>query len=96
MLCGAVATWMLTYAQTYTQFLFAALCVGIAGGNFSVGVAYVSKFFPASKQGTALGIFGAGNIGSAVTKLLAPLVMVAAGWTMVAKVWAVALAVTAA
>lgn len=95
MLCGAVATWMLTYAQTYSQFLVAALCVGIAGGNFSVGVAYVSKWFPASKQGTALGIFGAGNIGSAVTKLLAPLVMVAAGWTMVAKVWAVALAVTA-
>jgi NNP family nitrate/nitrite transporter-like MFS transporter len=27
MLCGAVATWMLTYAQTYTQFLIAALCV---------------------------------------------------------------------
>lgn len=95
MLCGAVATWMLTYASTYTQFLFAALCVGIAGGSFSVGVAYVSKWFPASKQGTALGIFGAGNIGSAVTKLLAPMVMVAAGWTMVAKVWAVGLAVTA-
>ncbi|WP_367345939.1 nitrate/nitrite transporter [Stenotrophomonas bentonitica] len=95
MLCGAVATWMLTHATTYTQFLIAALCVGIAGGNFSVGVAYVSKFFPASKQGTALGIFGAGNIGAAVTKLLAPLVMVAAGWMMVAKVWAVALAVTA-
>ena len=34
MLCGAVATWMLTYAQTYSQFLVAALCVGIAGGNF--------------------------------------------------------------
>ena len=94
MLCGAVATWMLTYASTYPQFLFAALCVGIAGGSFSVGVAYVSKWFPASKQGTALGIFGAGNIGSAVTKLLAPMVMVAAGWTMVAKVWAVGLAVT--
>jgi len=95
MLCGAVATWMLTYATTYPQFLLAALLVGIAGGNFSVGVAYVSKWFPASRQGTALGIFGAGNIGSAVTKLLAPLVMVAAGWTMVAKVWAVALAITA-
>lgn len=34
MLCGAVATWMLTYAHTYPQFLFAALCVGIAGGTF--------------------------------------------------------------
>jgi NNP family nitrate/nitrite transporter-like MFS transporter len=95
MLAGAAATWMLTHAQTYPQFLIAALGVGIAGSSFSVGVAYVSKWFPPEKQGTALGIFGAGNIGSAVTKLLAPMVMVAAGWMMVAKVWAVGLAVMA-
>lgn len=95
MLCAAVATWLLTYAKTYPQFLVAALFVGIAGGAFSVGIAYVSKWFPTSKQGTALGVFGAGNVGSAVTKLLAPMVMVAYGWTMVAKVWAVGLAVTA-
>jgi len=95
MLCGAAATWLLTYASTYPQFLLAALFVGVAGGNFSVGVTYVSKWFPPERQGTVLGIFGAGNIGSAVTKLLAPMVMVAAGWIMVAKLWAVALAVTA-
>lgn len=95
MLCGAAATWLLTYAHTYPQFLVAALFVGMAGGSFSVGIAYVSKWFPAAKQGTALGVFGAGNIGSAVTKLLAPMLMVAAGWAMVAKVWAVGLAVVA-
>ena len=95
MLAGAAATWLLTHAQTYPQFLLAALGVGIAGSSFSVGVAYVSKWFPPEKQGTALGIFGAGNIGSAVTKLLAPMVMVAAGWMMVAKVWAIGLAVVA-
>jgi len=95
MLCAAIATWMLTWASTYLQFLFAALFVGIAGGSFSVGIAYVSKWFPNNKQGTALGIFGAGNVGSAVTKLLAPMLMVAYGWTMVAKVWAVGLALMA-
>ena len=95
MLCAAVATWMLSYAHTYTQFLVAALFVGIAGGSFSVGVAYVSKWFPAGKQGTALGVFGAGNVGAAVTKLLAPMVMVAYGWIMVSQVWAIAIAVTA-
>lgn len=95
MLCGAAATWMLTYAHTYPQFLVAALFVGVAGGSFAVGVSYVSKWFPASKQGTALGVFGAGNVGAAVTKLLAPMVMVAAGWIVVAKVWAVGLAVAA-
>jgi MFS transporter, NNP family, nitrate/nitrite transporter len=95
MLAAAVATWLLTYAHTYLQFLIAALAVGIAGGSFAVGVAYVSKWFPQEKQGTALGIFGAGNIGSAVTKLLAPLVMVAYGWEGVAQFWAIGLAVSA-
>ncbi|MEC9368233.1 MAG: NarK family nitrate/nitrite MFS transporter, partial [Pseudomonadota bacterium] len=75
--------------------LLAALGVGIAGGSFAVGIAYVSRFYPASKQGTALGIFGAGNVGAAVTKFLAPFVLVAYGWTMVAQVWAAALVVTA-
>jgi NNP family nitrate/nitrite transporter-like MFS transporter len=95
MLCAAVATWMLTWAHTYPQFILGALFVGLAGGSFSVGVAYVSKWFPANRQGTALGIFGAGNVGAAVTKLIAPMIMVAAGWMMVAKVWAIAIAVIA-
>lgn len=95
MLCAAAATWLLVYASAYWQFLVAALFIGIAGGSFSVGIAYVSKWFPSERQGTALGVFGAGNVGSAVTKLLAPMVMVAYGWTAVAKVWAVGLALTA-
>jgi nitrate/nitrite transporter NarK len=49
--------------------LVAALGVGLAGGSFAVGIAYVSKWFPPEQQGTALGIFGAGNIGAAVTVL---------------------------
>ncbi|WP_048757110.1 nitrate/nitrite transporter, partial [Afipia felis] len=95
MLAAAVATYFLTWAHTYPQFLVAAFFVGIAGGSFAVGVAYVSRFYPAGKQGTALGIFGAGNVGAAVTKLLAPFVMVAFGWQAVAEVWAAALAVMA-
>ncbi len=39
MLAAALATFLLTYAATYPQFLLAALGVGIAGGSFSVGVA---------------------------------------------------------
>ena len=92
MLSAAVATWLLTYAKTYPQMLVAALGVGIAGGAFSVGVACVSRWDPAGKQGTALGIFGAGNVGAAVTKFLAPFVLVAYGWQTVAHVWAIAIA----
>lgn len=96
MAAAAAATWLLTWAYDYPTFLLAALGVGIAGGSFSVGITYVSKWFPPERQGTALGIFGAGNVGAAVTKFLAPSVMVAWGWQMVARVWAVGLLVMAA
>ena len=76
--------------QTYPQMLLAGLGVGLAGGSFAVGVAYVSRFFPAEKQGTALGIFGAGNVGAAVTKFVAPFVLLAWGWQAVAQIWAAA------
>ena len=93
MLAAAVATYCLTWAKTYPQFLLAALFVGIAGGSFAVGVAYVSRFYTTEKQGTALGIFGAGNVGAAVTKFLAPFVLVAYGWETVAQIWALAIAI---
>lgn len=95
MVLAAIATYLTSYADTYAELLIAALGVGIAGGAFSVGVTYVSKFYPKERQGTALGIFGAGNVGSAVTKFLAPFVMVAMGWQAVAQIWAAGLIVTA-
>ena len=95
MLSAAVMTLLLTQADSYPTFLLAALGVGVAGGSFSVGVAYVAKWFPKEKQGTALGIFGAGNVGAAVTKFIAPVVMVAYGWKMVAIAWALGLVVVA-
>jgi MFS transporter, NNP family, nitrate/nitrite transporter len=91
MVLAAIATFLLSYATTYEMMLLAALGVGLAGGSFAVGIAYVSRFYPTEKQGTALGIFGAGNVGAAVTKFIAPFVMVAYGWTVVAQVWAVAI-----
>ena len=95
MLSAAAMTALLTFAYDFPTFLLAALGVGIAGGSFSVGIAYVAKWFPRDKQGTALGIFGAGNVGAAVTKFTAPTIMVAYGWQSVALVWAAALAVVA-
>jgi NNP family nitrate/nitrite transporter-like MFS transporter len=93
MLAAAAATFLLSYAHTYPQMLIAALGVGIAGGSFAVGIAYVSRWYPPEKQGIALGIFGAGNVGAAVTKFLAPFVLVAYGWQAVAQVWAAALVI---
>ncbi|MGE0270307.1 MAG: nitrate/nitrite transporter [Alphaproteobacteria bacterium] len=95
MLLAAVATVFLSYASTYEMMLLAAMGVGLAGGSFAVGITYVSKWYPTEKQGAALGIFGVGNVGAAVTKFIAPFVLVAYGWTMVAQIWAAALAIMA-
>ncbi len=95
MLATSVATVLLAFAHTYPQMLAAALGVGLAGGSFAVGVAYVSRFFPQERQGTALGIFGVGNVGAAVTKFAAPFILIAWGWQAVALIWAAALVVMA-
>lgn len=91
MITSAIATLLLTTVDTYLLYLLAALGVGVAGGAFAVGIAYVSRWYPAEKQGTALGIFGLGNVGAAVTKFVAPFVMIAFGWHAVAQIWAVIL-----
>jgi NNP family nitrate/nitrite transporter-like MFS transporter len=95
MLASAAGTLLLSYASTYPLMLAAALGVGIAGGSFAVGVAYVSRWYEVERQGTALGLFGLGNIGAAVTHFAAPLVMLGFGWQTVARVWALVLAATA-
>jgi len=95
MLTTAVATWLLSMVTTYEVFLLAALGVGLAGGSFIVGITYTSKWFAKDRQGTALGIFGAGNAGAAVTNFAAPFLVVALGWEQTAQVYAVVLAVVA-
>ena len=95
MLITAVAVWLLTSVQTYEIFLLAALGLGLAGGSFIVGIAYTSRWFDKEHQGTALGIFGAGNVGAAVTNFAAPFLVVAMGWEGTARVYAIVLAVTA-
>ena len=95
MLITAVCVWLLTSVQTYEVFLVAALGLGLAGGSFIVGVAYTSRWFDKEHQGTALGIFGAGNVGAAVTNFAAPFLVVALGWEDTARIYAIALAITA-
>lgn len=97
MLTTAMAAFFLTLANTYEMYLLGALGLGLAGGSFAVGVAYVSAWYPNSKQGTALGIFGVGNVGAAVTNFAAPILLIALGgeWRQVVLVYAAVLTITA-
>jgi len=95
MLACVVPIWFIGEATEYWHFLVLGLFVGLAGGSFSVGIAYVARWFPRQQQGLAMGIFGAGNSGAAVTKFVAPALLLAYGWAMVPKVYAAAMLVTA-
>jgi NNP family nitrate/nitrite transporter-like MFS transporter len=95
MLSTIAPIWMISRATEFWHFLVTGLFVGVAGGSFTVGIAYCARWFPRERQGFAMGIFGMGNTGAAVTKLVAPTIVVAYGWAMVPQVYAVLMTVTA-
>ncbi|PHS19171.1 MAG: MFS transporter [Kangiella sp.] len=95
MILVAIATYSLAFATEYWQYLVAGLFVGLAGGSFAIGIAFTSAWFEKEKQGTAMGIFGAGNAGAAITNLVAPMIVVAVGWRMVPTYYSIAMVVIA-
>lgn len=95
MVATVPAIWLMSYATAYWHFLVIGLFVGLAGGSFSVGTPYVARWFPKSRQGMAMGVYGAGNSGSAVNKFAAPALLVLGGWTLVPQVYAAVMLGTA-
>lgn len=63
---------LLSQASTYPLLLLGGLWLGLGGASFAVGVPFVSRYFPPQRQGFALGVYGAGNIGTALAARLAP------------------------
>ncbi|SEO90332.1 MFS transporter [Aquisalimonas asiatica] len=94
MLSTVLPIYLLQYATSYWQLLVLGLFVGLAGASFSVGIAYVARWFPRERQGFAMGIFGAGNAGAALTNYVAPTLVVMFGWQFVPTVYAIAMLVT--
>lgn len=92
MLFSAASIFLLSLATSYYLILAAALGVGLAGGSFIVGVTYTSAWFEPGRQGTALGILGAGNVGSAITNFGAPFLLLTFGWQQTALIYAFVLA----
>jgi nitrate/nitrite transporter NarK len=70
-------------ANSLLAFLFWGFFLGLAGSSFAVGAPYVSRWFGPEKQGLVAGIFGMGNIGTAVAARVAPPVAAARGWQLV-------------
>jgi NNP family nitrate/nitrite transporter-like MFS transporter len=96
LLC-AIPMFLLSYANSFWQFALASFGFGFAGVSFAIGIAYTSVWYPMKFQGTALGIFGAGNAGAALTTLFAPTLLNKftdyganlEGWRTLPKVYAI-------
>jgi NNP family nitrate/nitrite transporter-like MFS transporter len=66
----AIPTYMFSHASTFGEMLVCAILFGLGGNAFSAGIAWNSAWFPSESKGKALGVFGAGNVGAAGTKML--------------------------
>ncbi len=77
------------FSQSYSQLLILGLFLGLAGTSFPVGVGFTSKWFSREKQGTALGVYGMGNIGQSIAVFFAPVLAIWFGdWRYVFFVFA--------
>ncbi len=92
----AIPMFLVSYANDFWGFALASFGFGLAGVGFAVGIAFSSVWYPKRWQGTALGIFGAGNAGAALTTLFAPTLLKIftddganiEGWRTLPKVYA--------
>lgn len=105
-LFSAVASLGVAFSQNYTMTLVLAFLVGFCGNSFTAGAAWASAWFPKHKQGFALGVFGAGNVGASVTKFIGPVIIastagatyfgfIPAGWRLIPIIYSVILVIVA-
>ncbi len=71
----AIPMYLLSYADSFLWFALCSAGFGLCGVSFSIGIAFSSVWYPKKNQGFALGIFGAGNAGAALTTMIAPTVL---------------------
>ncbi len=101
---SAVPAYLVSLVDSFALLLVLAFLVGFAGNSFSVGIAWNAAWFTRHRQGAALGVFGAGNVGASVTKLIGPGIITATagssyalgvvgGWRLIPVVYAVLLVV---
>lgn len=108
LLVTSVPAFLLAHIKLdYTWLLILAFLVGFAGNLFSVGITWNAHWFARDRQGFALGVFGAGNVGASVTKFIGPVIIastvggsylggiIPGGWRFVPALYSILLVLTA-
>ncbi len=96
----AIPLFLLPYANSFWSFAVLSFLFGLVGTSFAVGIAYTSVWYPKNWQGRALGIFGMGNAGAAITTFVAPTLLnyfskedTLNGWKMLPVSYAIVLVI---
>lgn len=78
----------LRWVDSYSGYIVLGLITGISGVSFTIGISYVSAWFESKQQGYAMGVFGAGNAGAAISLALTPLITRFLGWDAIGPFYA--------
>jgi len=71
-LLGVIPVVFLAFVENYPALLAGGLLLGMTGATFAIGIPFVNAWFPPERRGLALGIFGMGNIGTAISGFATP------------------------
>ncbi len=85
----------ISQAESFMELLIGGILLGIGGANFSIGVTSLPKYFPKERHGFVNGIYGVGNMGTAITAFLAPILAGTLGWSITTQLFMVLLVVFA-
>ncbi len=95
MLAVVPALLILPTISSLNHYLWLGLWIGVSGASFAIGIRYICDWFTRNTQGTAMGIFGAGNAGAAITLAIAPVLIEQWGWSSLGPSYAAGLLITA-
>lgn len=82
-----IPVYFISVANSVLDLIFGGLALGIGGAVFSVGVTSIPKYYPKDRHGFVNGIYGAGNIGTAITSFCAPILASSIGWRMTVQLY---------
>ncbi len=95
MLAVVPALLLLPFASSFQHYLLLGLWIGVSGSSFIIGIRYINDWFERAHQGTAMGVFGVGNAGAAITLALAPPIIERWSLSAMGPIYAVGLLLTA-
>lgn len=75
-----IPVFYISKANSVMDLIIGGLALGVSGATFSIGVTSLPKYYPKERHGFVNGIYGAGNIGTAITAFSAPLLANSIGW----------------